>query len=123
MPRRSGVAAKAGDILPILNELRLRKPCDAPTGHRVCLSRRVSAKHFVYILKNSDPTPKFYVGLSTDVDARLMDHNMGRCPHTASRRPWRRHVVIEFADEPTAIAFERYLKSGSGVAFAQRHLR
>jgi hypothetical protein len=24
---------------------------------------------------------------------------------------------------PRAVAFERYLKSGSGVAFAQRHLR
>jgi putative endonuclease len=81
----------------------------------------VPAKHFVYILKNADPTPKFYVGLSTDVDARLLDHNMGRCPHTSSRRPWRRHVVIEFDDEPTAIAFERYLKSGSGRAFAKRH--
>ena len=27
------------------------------------------------------------------------------------------------ADERRAVAFERYLKSGSGVAFAQRHLR
>ena len=32
-------------------------------------------------------------------------------------------VVIEFSDERRAVAFERYLKSGSGVAFAQRHLR
>jgi hypothetical protein len=30
---------------------------------------------------------------------------------------------IEFPDERRALAFERYLKSGSGVAFAQRHLR
>jgi ATP-dependent DNA helicase RecG len=32
-------------------------------------------------------------------------------------------VVIEFADERQALAFEQYLKSGSRVAFAQRHLR
>jgi hypothetical protein len=32
-------------------------------------------------------------------------------------------VVIEFDDEKRAVAFERYLKSGSGVAFAKRHLR
>ena len=81
----------------------------------------MSAKRFVYVVKNADPTPKFYVGLTTAVDARIADHNMGRCPHTASRRPWRRHVVIEFADEDTAIRFERYLKSGSGRAFAKRH--
>jgi putative endonuclease len=81
----------------------------------------VSPKHFVYVLRNTDKTPKFYVGLSTDVDVRLVDHNTGRCPHTATRRPWHRHVVIEFAVESTAIRFERYLKSGSGRAFAKRH--
>jgi hypothetical protein len=32
-------------------------------------------------------------------------------------------LVIEFADEAGAVAFERYLKPGSGVAFAQRHFR
>jgi hypothetical protein len=32
-------------------------------------------------------------------------------------------VAIEFADERRAFGFERYLKSGSGVAFAQRHAR
>ena len=78
-------------------------------------------KRFVYVLKNLDQSPKFYVGLSSDVDARLTDHNMGRCPHTASRRPWQLHVVVEFPDETRAIRFERYLKSGSGRAFARRH--
>jgi predicted GIY-YIG superfamily endonuclease len=52
---------------------------------------------------------------------RLSDHNTGRCAHTAARRPWQIHVVVEFADERTAIRFERYLKSGSGRAFAKRH--
>lgn len=78
-------------------------------------------KRFVYVLRNSDQNPKFYVGLSSAVAARLVDHNAGRCPHTARRRPWELHVVIEFRDEPTAIRFERYLKSGSGRAFAKRH--
>jgi hypothetical protein len=32
-------------------------------------------------------------------------------------------VVVKFADERRALAFERYLKSGSGCPFAQRHLR
>jgi predicted GIY-YIG superfamily endonuclease len=78
-------------------------------------------KRFVYILRSSDQNPKFYVGLSSDVGVRLADHNMGCCPHTASRRPWQLHVVIEFSDEDRAIRFERYLKSGSGRAFAKRH--
>jgi len=32
-------------------------------------------------------------------------------------------MAIRFADVERAVAFERYLKSGSGVAFAKRHLR
>jgi putative endonuclease len=61
--------------------------------------------------------------MTSDVRARLAAHNEGRCRHTTSGRPWHLDVVIEFADERRAIAFERYLKSGSGCAFAQRHLR
>jgi len=78
-------------------------------------------KRFVYVLRNSDPSAKFYVGLTADVNARLAHHNTGRCPHTASRRPWQLHVAIEFSDEQRAVRFERYLKSGSGRAFAKRH--
>jgi len=78
-------------------------------------------KRFVNVLRNADQNPQFYVGLTSDVKARLPDHNMGRCPHTASRRPWQLHVVIEFSDEQRAVRFERYLKSGSGRAFAKRH--
>jgi len=78
-------------------------------------------KRFVYVLRDADRDPQFYVGLTSDVTARLADHNAGRCSHTISRRPWQRHVVIEFSDERRAIRFERYLKSGSGRAFARRH--
>jgi putative endonuclease len=78
-------------------------------------------KRFVYVLKSADSKPHFYAGLTSNVRSRLADHNAGRCPHTARYRPWQLHVVIEFADEPRAIRFERYLKSGSGRAFAKRH--
>ena len=80
-----------------------------------------SHTRFVYVLKNADCEPHFYIGVTSDVRARLADHNAGRCPHTARRRPWQVHVVIEFTDEPRALRFERYLKSGSGRAFAKRH--
>jgi putative endonuclease len=76
---------------------------------------------FVYVLKNTEENPPFYVGLTSAVKERLADHNTGRCPHTASRQPWQLHVVIEFSDENGAIRFERYLKSGSGRAFAKRY--
>ena len=75
----------------------------------------------VYVLKSGDVRRHFYIGLTNDVDARLADHNAGRCPHTARYRPSQLHVIIELADEARAIRFERYLKSGSGRAFAKRH--
>jgi hypothetical protein len=37
--------------------------------------------------------------------------------------PWRVIVVVAFAGEKRALEFERYLKSGSGCAFAARHFR
>ena len=80
-------------------------------------------KRFVYILKNAAHPPRYYTGITSDVTARLRLHNEGHCRHTASAGPWQVDVVIEFGDERRAVAFERYLKSGSGCAFASRHFR
>lgn len=80
-------------------------------------------KRLVYVLKSKSDPARYYTGLTSDVVSRLAAHNDGRRPHTAGGRPWVLDVVVEFADERRAIAFERYLKSGSGCAFAQRHFR
>jgi putative endonuclease len=66
---------------------------------------------------------RYYTGVTGDLRARLADYNAGRCPHTAKARPWLVDVIVKFADERRALAFERYLESGSGCVFAQRHLR
>jgi predicted GIY-YIG superfamily endonuclease len=81
----------------------------------------VTVKRFVYVLRNANLNTAYYVGLASDVNARLRDHNEGHCRHTAPRRPWSLHVVIEFPDQRRVARFERYLKSGSGRAFAKRH--
>ena len=78
-------------------------------------------KRLVYVLKSANPRAHYYVGLTHHVPARVADHNAGRCPHTARYRPWQLHVTIELPDEQRAVDFERYLKSGSGRAFAKRH--
>ena len=83
----------------------------------------VMSKRFVYILKNSEIPPRYYTGLTSSVAARCAGHNAGCTIHTAKYRPWFIDVVVEFAHEKRALAFERYLKSGSGGAFARRHLR
>jgi putative endonuclease len=81
------------------------------------------SKRFVYVLKNAEIATRYYTGVTSDVARRHAEHNAGTCHHTARYRPWSLDVVVEFADERRVLAFERYLKSGSGVAFAHRHLR
>jgi putative endonuclease len=72
------------------------------------------AKSFVYIIQSIGRPTAYYVGLTSDVEARLTAHNAGLSPHTAANRPWRRLVVVEFAEEESARLFEKYLKTGSG---------
>ena len=62
-------------------------------------------------------------GLTSNIRLRLADHDSGRCRHTATGRPWKVIVVVAFANERRAIEFEKYLKSGSGCAFAVRYFR
>lgn len=81
------------------------------------------AKRFVYILKSLHSPDEHYVGVTSDVGRRLGEHNTGLSTHTASHRPWRTLVVIEFDEEQPALTFERYLKTGSGREFARRHFR
>jgi predicted GIY-YIG superfamily endonuclease len=81
------------------------------------------AQCFVYVIRSRKDPSRYYTGVTAHVAARLAAHNAGRCTHTARFTPWQVDVTIEFADERRAIAFEKYLKSGSGVAFAMRHLR
>jgi putative endonuclease len=76
---------------------------------------------YVYILESLNGL-HFYVGIADDVPARLLKHNAGEVPHTSKYRPWRVRTYIAFTDENLAFAFERYLKSGSGMAFAKKHL-
>jgi predicted GIY-YIG superfamily endonuclease len=67
--------------------------------------------------------PRYYTGVTSHVASRVRAHNAGLRAATAAARPWTLDLVIAFPDEQRALAFERYLKSGSGVAFAKRHLR
>ena len=76
---------------------------------------------FVYVLESQAIAGRHYTGLSSDPVARLGWHNAGLAIHTRKFRPWKLLISIEFADTNTAARFEKYLKTGSGRAFARRH--
>ena len=76
---------------------------------------------YVYLLKSVIEPGKKYVGITSDLNTRLKEHNAGKSPHTAKFEPWKIVVAIRFTDNRKAEAFEKYIKSGSGCAFAKRH--
>jgi predicted GIY-YIG superfamily endonuclease len=63
-----------------------------------------------------------YVGYTKDLKNRLQEHNSGECVHTAKYKPWKLCTYLYFDNQEKALAFENYLKSGSGRSFAKRHL-
>ena len=78
--------------------------------------------HFVYILKNESFPNQLYKGSTNNIGERLKHHNSGASPHTAKYRPWRVIFSAAFETEELARMFEKYLKTGSGIAFMRKHL-
>ena len=77
---------------------------------------------YVYFLQSIEHPEQNYVGLADDLRARLRVHNAGGSPHTSKYKPWRLVTYIGFSDTSKAVAFERYMKTGSGRAFAKKRL-
>ena len=74
----------------------------------------------VYLLKCSDGT--YYTGCTGDLSERLKRHAMREVLYTSTRLPVELITYIVFTDKYKAFNFERYLKSGSGKAFAFKRL-
>jgi len=76
--------------------------------------------YYVYIIKSIQYPEVRYVGFTADLEARLKKHNEGGSVHTTRCRPWELVASVIIPDKGKALAFERYLKSHSGRAFAQK---
>lgn len=76
---------------------------------------------YTYILRSISYPNQRYIGSTSDLRKRLKAHNAGEVPHTAKFKPWKVETYIAFETEEKARAFELYLKSGSGHAFAKHH--
>ena len=76
---------------------------------------------YVYILY-SPKSKNFYYGFTKDLRRRLLEHNQGISKATKPFVPWRLVQYSAFEDEEKAKDFEKYLKTGSGKAFAYKRL-
>ncbi len=77
---------------------------------------------YVYLLRSEAKPDKTYIGQTEDLKTRVREHNAQKSGHGAKHAPWKLELYLAFADHKKALDFERYLKSGSGRAFAKRHL-
>jgi putative endonuclease len=77
---------------------------------------------YVYILRSLEHPDRFYIGVTADLRSRLQRHNAREVSHTSKYAPWAIKTYVAFSDESQAFAFEKYLKSASGRAFAKKRL-
>ncbi|OGK14929.1 hypothetical protein A3H80_01905 [Candidatus Roizmanbacteria bacterium RIFCSPLOWO2_02_FULL_37_19] len=75
--------------------------------------------YYTYILRNQI-TGRYYVGSSPDLKNRLKKHKSGKVLSTKSNLNYELEWYCGFKTKSQAIAFEQYLKSGSGRAFMKK---
>jgi len=74
----------------------------------------------VYILRCSDNT--FYTGFTTQIENRLKAHKNKEVYYTKDKLPVKLVHMSLFENKQKAYDFERYLKTGSGIAFRNKRL-
>ncbi|MBI2559883.1 MAG: GIY-YIG nuclease family protein [Planctomycetes bacterium] len=77
--------------------------------------------HYCYILVSSK-SHIFYYGSTNNLKERFVLHNSGKVKATNPHLPWKLVWYAGFLTGQEARDFERYLKTGSGKAFAYKRL-
>ena len=76
--------------------------------------------HYVYLSQSVKHPQRKYIGKTEYLKQRFETHNSGGSVHTKLHRPWKLILVVGFDNKFKATAFEKYLKSGAGRAFAKK---
>lgn len=76
--------------------------------------------YYVYLLRSLKDPNKTYIGYTTNLSQRIEAHNSGGSVYTRGQRPWKVITYIAFDSEDKAQKFEKYIKVGSGHAFAKK---
>ena len=77
--------------------------------------------YFVYILQ-SEKDESYYTGITENIEKRIAEHNSGSAKYSKSKSPYKLIWYCAFSEKTQALQFEKYLKSGSGFAFRNKHL-
>lgn len=79
-----------------------------------------SQYYYVDILRCNDGD--FYTGCTHNLNERINRHQKGWVPITKERLPVKLIWCCAFPERTKAFDFEKYLKTGSGRAFAKKRL-
>ena len=74
--------------------------------------------YYVYFLELSNFD--IYVGFSSDLRQRFKSHNDGNVPSTAKFLPAKLKSYVAVETKEKALALEKYFKTGSGKAVANK---
>ena len=69
--------------------------------------------YFVYVLL-SERDGKFYIGSSSNVEQRVVEHNSGKNTSTVNRRPLKLIFYEAFPTKTDALRREHYFKTTKG---------
>ena len=75
--------------------------------------------YYTYILRNA-VTNRYYVGSTHDLKNRIKQHQAGQVKSTKSNLNYKLEWYCGFPTLQQAISFEKYLKTGSGIAFMKK---
>jgi len=78
--------------------------------------------HYVYHIQSIEHPDQIYVGYTKDLQERIACHDSGGSIYASRYRPWKLIAYHAFESELAAMRFEKYLKSQSGKAFAEKRL-
>lgn len=77
--------------------------------------------YHVYVIENENQG--WYIGYSTNVRQRLIDHNSHKNKSTKKSQEWKLIYCESYLEKMDALGRERFLKSGSGWRFLKKQLR
>ncbi len=78
--------------------------------------------YYVYVLQSRDDK-SFYIGYSSNLKRRILEHQSGRGGRTTSLKSNLLLIYFEaYLDKRDAIGREKFLKSGSGRKYLNKQL-
>ncbi len=78
--------------------------------------------YYTYVIQ-SKKDERFYAGVTSDLQNRFNEHNLGKVCSTKNRGPFRLIYFEACLNQQDATAREKYLKSGMGKRYLKNRLK